>query len=307
MSDEGEIELEALRSLYFQQDELIVVEGSSGKFITVYLDINGLNYIKKNNCDFTNGSKGKLTFFLSNSYPISSIEQVTIENKALSRDVLLKIQQNLDEKLSDSREFSALELCSLTQELLENAAAAYSSPLKLKECDSGHAQDFQDCSKSATDVDYRNKNHLSCSSESPVLVSDISQSVPVVHNALLHLDHMRSVQSYTKLIKKWVVELGLGGRLLFAHKFILILLQGHSLDIKEYVIRNRTTNVDVDSRGRSCKERMLTVLCDVPNKQATKLCNFEVHKGPLSQNDLEKLFISFGLEDMYTKFVKTIR
>ena len=29
-------------------------------------------------------------------------------------------------------------------------------------------------------------------------------------------------------------------------------------------MRNRTMNVDIDSKGRSCKERMLTVLFDGP-------------------------------------------
>lgn len=47
-----------------------------------------------------------------------------------------------------------------------------------------------------------------------------------VVTALLHLDHMRSRQSYVKLIKRWTVELGLSGRLLFYRKLILILLQG---------------------------------------------------------------------------------
>lgn len=32
---------------------------------------------------------------------------------------------------------------------------------------------------------------------------------------------------------------------------------------QEYIIRQRTSNVDVDSKGHPCKERMLSVLCDM--------------------------------------------
>ena len=33
-------------------------------------------------------------------------------------------------------------------------------------------------------------------------------------------------------------------------------------NFKEYVSRQRTVSVDVDSRGRSCKERMMSVLAE---------------------------------------------
>lgn len=53
-----------------------------------------------------------------------------------------------------------------------------------------------------------------------------------VVTALLKLDHMRSKQSYIKLIKKWTLELSLTGRLIFLHKTILILIQGDASCIK---------------------------------------------------------------------------
>ena len=31
----------------------------------------------------------------------------------------------------------------------------------------------------------------------------------------------------------------------------------------QYVVRQKTENVDVDSHGRSCKEKMMKVLCEV--------------------------------------------
>uniref|UniRef100_A0A2C9LKW3 RWD domain-containing protein 3 n=1 Tax=Biomphalaria glabrata TaxID=6526 RepID=A0A2C9LKW3_BIOGL len=94
--------------------------------------------------------------------------------------------------------------------------------------------------------------------------------------ALLLLDHMRSKQSYTKLIKKWVLELGLTGRLLFCNKLILILLLGDAKNVKDYIIRNKTINVDVDAKGRSCKEKMLTVLCELPVQPGVSITEFSV-------------------------------
>lgn len=79
---------------------------------------------------------------------------------------------------------------------------------------------------------------------------------------VIKLDHMRSKQKYTKLIVKFANEFALSGRLLFHGKMIWIILYGESKNIKEYLKWHKTCNVDVDSSGRSCKERMLTVLLE---------------------------------------------
>lgn len=91
--------------------------------------------------------------------------------------------------------------------------------------------------------------------------------------ALLRLDHMHARAAYSRTLRRWAGELGLGGRLLFcsggggcngrgpagsggggggggAAPIILILLEGPASDVKEFVVRLRTRNVDVDSRGR---------------------------------------------------------
>lgn len=76
--------------------------------------------------------------------------------------------------------------------------------------------------------------------------------------ALLKLDHMHSRGSYSRLIRRWAGELGLVGRLLFCgtSPIIHILLLGAAGDIKEFLLRMRTRNVDVDSKGR-CGARLL--------------------------------------------------
>ena len=95
--------------------------------------------------------------------------------------------------------------------------------------------------------------------------------------ALLKLDHMHDRASYSRTIRRWAAELGLGGRLAFcgggggggtkpggsggggggggansggASGIILILLEGGAAGVQEYLLRQRTQLMDVDSRGR---------------------------------------------------------
>ncbi|CAG5114721.1 unnamed protein product [Candidula unifasciata] len=122
---------------------------------------------------------------------------------------------------------------------------------------------------------------------------------------LLQLDHMRSKNNYIKLIKKWSVALGLPGRLIFCNKLILILLQGTSQAIKEYVIMNRTTIVDVDSKGKGCKERMLTVLCEIPADSHARLSDFCVEEVATIKS-LQELFHNCSLSDLYENYVSNL-
>eukprot|EP00887_Chlorella_sp_A99_P003627 scaffold7.g3627.t1 len=86
------------------------------------------------------------------------------------------------------------------------------------------------------------------------------------HVALLRLDHMRDRAGYSRLIRGWAGELGLSGRLLFlgsgGSAVILLLLEGPAAALREYLVRHRTQNVDVDSKGRPCRERMMSVVCE---------------------------------------------
>lgn len=53
-----------------------------------------------------------------------------------------------------------------------------------------------------------------------------------------------------RIVRKWCIELGLGGRLLFRGQLILALLEGPPGDVRECLVRWRTQPVDVDSKGR---------------------------------------------------------
>lgn len=89
--------------------------------------------------------------------------------------------------------------------------------------------------------------------------------VTLIRHCLLHIDHMRSRRSYTRLICDWAAELGLSGALLIssdAAPLILLYLHGSDEALREYKRRHRTTPVDVDSTGRKCKEKMMSELYD---------------------------------------------
>ena len=79
---------------------------------------------------------------------------------------------------------------------------------------------------------------------------------------LCSLDHMHDQAGYTRLVCGWAAELGLRGRLLFASNAILLLVEGEAEDARRLLLLLRTQTVDVDCRGRPCKERLLRVLYD---------------------------------------------
>ena len=79
---------------------------------------------------------------------------------------------------------------------------------------------------------------------------------------LLCIDHMRSKVRYIKTLMSWMKELDINGFLIFYGRLIVMLVEGVSECVKDYLIRHRTVNVDVDSSGRPCKERMMKCLWD---------------------------------------------
>lgn len=112
---------------------------------------------------------------------------------------------------------------------------------------------------------------------------------------LLHLDHMRAKAKYVKTVEKWASNLRLTGRLMFMGKIILILLQGDRSSIKEYLILQKTSKVDVDSSGKKCKEKMMSVLCETEvQSQHKRFQTFEVKE----YSALEELQKDLKLQDL---------
>ncbi|XP_071983844.1 RWD domain-containing protein 3 isoform X2 [Engystomops pustulosus] len=120
---------------------------------------------------------------------------------------------------------------------------------------------------------------------------------------LLHLDHMRAKNKYVKTLEKWTSDLRLTGKLMFMGKIILILLQGDKSDIREYLVLQKTCKVDVDSTGKKCKERMISVLCEMKlSPEHQRLTTFEVKEYPAA-SELERDFALAGLSTLFTEFV----
>uniref|UniRef100_A0A8C0HLJ9 RWD domain-containing protein 3 n=1 Tax=Buteo japonicus TaxID=224669 RepID=A0A8C0HLJ9_9AVES len=120
----------------------------------------------------------------------------------------------------------------------------------------------------------------------------------------LHLDHMRAKAKYVKTVEKWASDLRLTGRLMFMGKIILILLQGDRSNIKEYLILQKTSKVDVDSSGKKCKEKTISVLCETKVQSQHKRYNltFEV-KEYSTLDELQKEFETAGLTTLFSEFV----
>ncbi|XP_004378828.1 RWD domain-containing protein 3 isoform X1 [Trichechus manatus latirostris] len=120
---------------------------------------------------------------------------------------------------------------------------------------------------------------------------------------LLHLDHMRAKTKYIKTVEKWASDLRLTGRLMFMGKIILILLQGDRNNIKEYLILQKTSKVDVDSSGKKCKEKMISVLFETKvQTEHKRFPAFEV-KEYSSLDELQKEFEMAGLKNLFSEFV----
>ncbi|XP_072500175.1 RWD domain-containing protein 3 isoform X2 [Notamacropus eugenii] len=121
--------------------------------------------------------------------------------------------------------------------------------------------------------------------------------------ALLHLDHMRAKTKYVKTVEKWTSNLRLTGRLMFWGKIILILLQGDRNSIKEYLILQKTSKVDVDSSGKKCKEKMISILFETKvQMEHRRFLAFEV-KEYSSLDELLKEFEAAGLKELFSEFV----
>ena len=89
---------------------------------------------------------------------------------------------------------------------------------------------------------------------------------PGVHVCIAKLDHMRNEQKYLKFLNSWAKELTLYGKILHTgpHSIYVVIIgvnDSEGASVSEFLKRWRTQNVDVDSQGRPCKERLLSVLC----------------------------------------------
>ncbi|EPY76467.1 RWD domain-containing protein 3 isoform 5 [Camelus ferus] len=110
---------------------------------------------------------------------------------------------------------------------------------------------------------------------------------------LLHLDHMRAKTKYVKTVEKWASDLRLTGRLMFMALASTLCIQGCKDTVtlaawfgkQEYLILQKTSKVDVDSSGKKCKEKMISVLFEtkVQTEHKRVLMMFSWRTGKCSQ------------------------
>ena len=72
---------------------------------------------------------------------------------------------------------------------------------------------------------------------------------------------MRSKAKYLKALQAWASELSIHGKIVDKGRHSIVsALVGREKDITEFLKRWKSEKVDVDSRGKPCKERMMEVL-----------------------------------------------
>jgi len=84
-----------------------------------------------------------------------------------------------------------------------------------------------------------------------------SLGVVIIKLLIIELDHMRNTQKYTDWILKTCKILDLNG-FVWIRRHPLICLLGEQTE--KFITRLKTETVDVDSKGKSCKEKMSKIL-----------------------------------------------
>ncbi|EGD79043.1 hypothetical protein PTSG_02011 [Salpingoeca rosetta] len=114
----------------------------------------------------------------------------------------------------------------------------------------------------------RSRPHRSSSSPPPSSSSSLARPRPspkldtALRRALIHIDHMHSPKTYFKFLRQACAETTVMGHLTTWHNVIYLVIVGEPADVGEFLKRLRTQHVDLDARGRPCKERMAKVLVD---------------------------------------------
>lgn len=99
--------------------------------------------------------------------------------------------------------------------------------------------------------------------------SQSREGTALVEEIMLHIDHMNDHVAYMKLLQRWADNSGLSGLVVYCDTGrrvhdVIICLQGEVRAVTAYLHQLRTELVDVDSKGRKCRERQSTVLCRRP-------------------------------------------
>ena len=93
----------------------------------------------------------------------------------------------------------------------------------------------------------------------------------IPYGALVHVDHMNDPKGYRKWLQKTAMETGCQLLLKQAYphddysqrpRIVVAIVADSSTNVSSFLKRWRTSRVDVDSRGKACLERMMTILVE---------------------------------------------
>ena len=77
---------------------------------------------------------------------------------------------------------------------------------------------------------------------------------------IVKLDHMRNRQKYCKHLKKWSSDLGVGVSVFVLKEVrFAVVLRGDRREVDQFLVNWKTQCVDVDAKGKPCKEKLMTV------------------------------------------------
>ncbi|XP_057370190.1 RWD domain-containing protein 3-like isoform X2 [Daphnia carinata] len=124
------------------------------------------------------------------------------------------------------------------------------------------------------------------------------------YTTIAHLHHIRSKTIYVKTLSQWFRELDLHGVLISYRRWIFLMISGNKNNLQLYLKRHRTQNVDIDSVGRPCKERMLTVLGQVEGRLDAASVLDEVVLDDSSEDWLKYWSSRPSLASIYQKFIQ---
>ena len=135
--------------------------------------------------------------------------------------------------------------------------------------------------------------------------------------SIIHLDHMRDKRNYIKTIEKWSKELEINGNIIFHGKQnVFLVLLGSEDSLKSFHQQLKTQNVDIDSRGRPCKEKLSKILCcekvlhdsknydfnEIKNKNKTKGSSLSVLEAQ-NIDDIRNCLCDLKLEAQFDKYI----
>ena len=229
-------ELKVLDSIFCGKDEFLVNGirfDSNGELCCRNLvegNIDNLQLSVKISCELSTSGKFEMTLsvLIDKDYPIS-LPRLSVLSAHVTRR-------------------KAIEIQGLLQNYANKCLAQFSEPIVLKL------------------VEWLQENMPElCPEEEVQVTKKNAVTDDKFHICILKFDHMRSRKKYLKTITNWVEELNLNGFILFWERNIIEIIKGLKSDITKYLKFSRTCTVDVDSAGKPCKERMMSVLCEIEN------------------------------------------